>query len=686
MAYIGKQPSTKFSAAAKVDTFTGDGSTTTFDLANIIPAGGENGLQVFVDNVRQKPGSSNAFTVGNDGSGDLKRITFTAAPDASAEIYVVTTFEATNIKNIGDGSVTTAKLADDAVTSAKIADGAIVNADINASAAIVDSKLAEITTASKVNVSSLSAPGSASVFLTGARTYAAVDTSQQDTNAFNISLLGFKMAVNEGLTVFNLVDGIVDEFHDESGTDEGEGSNDLYCGTSDYYINSTTPNGSPSAISAGFTLTTVTESDTSTAGTNPDQAFGSSGAFTVPTGASSINIFAWGAGGSGGNPSPSTAVGGGGGFATGTLAVTSGQVVYVSAGEGAAVGPPGVGGFGGNEHPYTPLGSGGGQGRGSAGGGGGASIVSSAPVPGISAPQAPGIYVVAAGGGGGGDDSPGGSPAEGRGGAGGGTTGKAGGEGSPAQKTQTSGENADGGGGDQEQGGQSGWAGPGPGAGSAGGFLYGGTNSNLPGLPATQDGGGGGSGYYGGGAGGRGPGPVYPTNNHGAGGGGSSYHGHPQITSGSTTAGDADEGGGASNPNYVAGTNEGGPAARDAGGEDGFVLITGSASASTTSTTIVSNAFAAGSVPTTSRIVVFEENVATPTLNTDIIASISRDGGSNFTNATLSDSGYVTGSSGQRILTGQATISGQPSGQSMRWKLALANNAVKIHGVSLQWS
>ena len=72
-------------------------------------------------------------------------------------------------------------------------------------------------------------------------------------------------------------------------------------------------------------------------------------------------------------------------------------------------------------------------------------------------------------------------------------------------------------------------------------------------------------------------------------------------------------------------------------------------------------------------------------LNTDIIASVSRDG-TNFTNATLSDSGYVTGSSGQRILTGQATISGQPSGQSMRWKLALANNTVKIHGVSLQWA
>ena len=120
--------------------------------------------------------------------------------------------------------------------------------------------------------------------------------------------------------------------------------------------------------------------------------------------------------------------------------------------------------------------------------------------------------------------------------------------------------------------------------------------------------------------------------------------------------------------------------------EDGYVLINQSAPATTTSTTIVSTAFTAASVPTSARIVVFEEDVETPTLNTHIIASVSRDGGSTFTTATLTDSGYVTGSSGQRILTGQAIISGQPSGQSMRWKLALANNAVKIHGVSLQWS
>ena len=90
-------------------------------------------------------------------------------------------------------------------------------------------------------------------------------------------------------------------------------------------------------------------------------------------------------------------------------------------------------------------------------------------------------------------------------------------------------------------------------------------------------------------------------------------------------------------------------------------------------------------MPSSTRIVVFQENIESPTLNTDIIASVSRNGGSNFTNVTLADSGYVTGSSGQRILTGTATVSGQPSGTSMRWKLALANNQMKIHGVSLQW-
>jgi hypothetical protein len=116
------------------------------------------------------------------------------------------------------------------------------------------------------------------------------------------------------------------------------------------------------------------------------------------------------------------------------------------------------------------------------------------------------------------------------------------------------------------------------------------------------------------------------------------------------------------------------------------MVITGTAASSAVSTTIISNAFTASSAPSTSRIVVFQENIDTPTLNTDLIASVSRDGGTTFTTITLADEGYITGSSGQRILAGVATISGQPSGTSMRWKLALANNQSKIHGVSLSWA
>ena len=102
------------------------------------------------------------------------------------------------------------------------------------------------------------------------------------------------MAVNENLTVFNLVDGVVDEFHDESGTDEGEGSNDTYCASNDYYINSPNPTGVASCVSAGFTISSITEPDTSSAGTNPGNGIGTKGQFTVPTGMTSVTVQNWG--------------------------------------------------------------------------------------------------------------------------------------------------------------------------------------------------------------------------------------------------------------------------------------------------------------------------------------------------------------------------------------------------------
>ncbi len=89
MAYVGQAPVNEFAAAPTKDVFTGDASTTTFDLATAVAAGAENAIEVYIDNVRQEPGSGKAFTVGVDGSGDMKRITFTAAPANSAVIYVL---------------------------------------------------------------------------------------------------------------------------------------------------------------------------------------------------------------------------------------------------------------------------------------------------------------------------------------------------------------------------------------------------------------------------------------------------------------------------------------------------------------------------------------------------------------------------------------------------------------------
>ena len=89
MAYIGQEPVNTFSQVPTKDSFTGDGSTTTFDLGNAVVSSGENALEVFVNNVRQEPGSGKAFTLGVDGSNELKRITFSAAPANGASIYVI---------------------------------------------------------------------------------------------------------------------------------------------------------------------------------------------------------------------------------------------------------------------------------------------------------------------------------------------------------------------------------------------------------------------------------------------------------------------------------------------------------------------------------------------------------------------------------------------------------------------
>jgi hypothetical protein len=89
MAYVGQAPFQEFTNPPTKDSFTGDGSTTTFDMNAEVPSASLFALEVYINNVRQEPGTGKAFTLGVDGSGDLKRITFTAAPASGAAIYVI---------------------------------------------------------------------------------------------------------------------------------------------------------------------------------------------------------------------------------------------------------------------------------------------------------------------------------------------------------------------------------------------------------------------------------------------------------------------------------------------------------------------------------------------------------------------------------------------------------------------
>jgi len=94
MSYIGKKPSDITRAIATNDTFTGDGSTTTFTLTQ--GAASANDLTVVVNNVRQEPGASKSYTLTAPTS-----LVFNVAPAAADEIYVINPTQVESIVNAG---------------------------------------------------------------------------------------------------------------------------------------------------------------------------------------------------------------------------------------------------------------------------------------------------------------------------------------------------------------------------------------------------------------------------------------------------------------------------------------------------------------------------------------------------------------------------------------------------------
>ena len=589
---------------------------------------------------------------------------------------------------IGDSALDSDKIADNSIGSDEILDNTITNADISPQASI---------SASKLNL-----PGSASDLLNGAGAFASANVAQADTNTFNIGLLGFKMAVNDGLTIFNLKDGVVDEFNDESGIDTAENSNVSYDDSSDFYSGGSGFNNSTPPTQNIFSFTA----------TGPHT-------YTVESGVTNVNVLVVGGGGGGGAGGYNATKGGGGGAGGliyypnypvtpgGTVAVTVG-----AGGEGAGyMAPPnssvpytptarpdsrnGTGEYGGYEHPqytypmahtyYSPGQTGTDTSFGpliGEGGGAGGGWLTSGSHPYMGGVSSETYHEGGSGGAGGsGPQSYTGSTGEGKQVTNHpipltptvlpvnspGSFGNNGGTLQPDVPT----DSATGGGGGAGGAGQDA-------EGTEGGEGGIGLNYNIADGSTSV-------GYAGGGAGTQTP--SFPQGTSVPFGGGDTHQTNysqpnwfPGLP-GAVNSGGGGAGGRNINPSSPAGGALGGD------GGPGVVIVKEiQGTISDTSTTLVSDTFTANSTPSKARIVVFAE--INSALNSELTASATRDN-TTFNAITLTHSGYVTGSSGAKIFTGSTPLTGTASPQvQVRWKIVGAglSHINTIHGVSLQWA
>ena len=209
-------------------------------------------------------------------------------------------------QNLNDNVITSSKTSGTSVDSSKI-NAAITNDDISPSANIA---------ATKLDLSSV--PSSQFVQANGSG--GTINVQGIDEAIFNVGLLGFKMAVQEGLTIFNLVDGIVDEFNSEGGIDTAENSNATYDSTSDFYTNDSTASVPATTNIQAFwhndgTFNDNESADGGGASNNEISPF----TYTAPANATAVDLLVIGGGGAGGLGYTGSMVGSGGGGGAGGL-------------------------------------------------------------------------------------------------------------------------------------------------------------------------------------------------------------------------------------------------------------------------------------------------------------------------------------------------------------------------------
>ena len=246
MAYIGNIPAEKYVSLA-VQHFTVT-ATDSYTLSNSVA--NENGVSLFINNVRQEPGSGYAYTAAGT------TLTLSAATASTDTMYCVYLGKAIGTTIPPDGSVNSAKIVDGSVTnddlagsitesklagsipSAKIADldaakltGTVVDARISA---LTASKLtgtidnarialdaAEIPSldAAKITTGTIAdarfpatLPAVSGANLTGIAV--AADLTQANNGIANLGLI---MATDHNKVAFNLTNSFIDIFQDSSG-------------------------------------------------------------------------------------------------------------------------------------------------------------------------------------------------------------------------------------------------------------------------------------------------------------------------------------------------------------------------------------------------------------------------------------------------------------------------------------
>lgn len=272
MAYIGNIPAEKY-ISLSVQHFTVT-ATTSYTLDSGVT--NENEIALFINNVRQEPGASYAYTATGT------TLTLSVATAGTDSMYCLFLGKARETVTPALGSVT------DAMLSGSISSAKITSLDATKLTGNVDiARLPAAVLNSNV---------------------ATVDLAQLEMNQ---ALLAFKIASSNQLAKFSMVDQVIDEYQDATGIDAGNSTNETAGGatTAKYYEGAVT--GSPTTVVKSYT--------------------GANQTFVVPSGVTTINFIAWGAAGGGGFAS---GTGGGGGFIEGDVAVTAGETLNVEVGGG----------------------------------------------------------------------------------------------------------------------------------------------------------------------------------------------------------------------------------------------------------------------------------------------------------------------------------------------------------------